>query len=142
MGAVALVVDDNPLNTKLFQALLASRGIAVLSAASGCAALQTLGEHQVDLVVLDVMLPDMSGLDLLPLIRSAAAPNRPRILLVTAFPAQLVARSPMGIDGFMGKPIAAGRFLAEVDRLLERPVPPLPVPRPSPQRTATAALAR
>ena len=142
MGAVALVVDDNPLNTKLFRALLASRGLTLLPAASGCAALQALREHQVDLVVLDVMLPDMSGLDLVPLIRGSAGRKRPRILLVTAFPTQLMARSPGGIDGFMGKPVAAGRFLAEVERLLERPALPLPVPISPPQHAPTAALAR
>jgi CheY-like chemotaxis protein len=141
MSATALIVDDNQLNTKLFQALLASRGHRAVAASSGAEALSAIARLRPDIVVLDLMLPDMSGLDLAQLIRQSATLRRVPVLMVTAFPSLLTQRwlEAADVDGFMTKPIAAAAFLAEIDRLLDTAAAPL-VSRA--RGTAGAALAR
>ena len=67
-----LVVDDDPLSSDLFSAILKHFGYETRSACSGDSALQHLGEARPDLVILDIMMPGMNGVEVLRRIRSDA----------------------------------------------------------------------
>src|SRR5205085_5690976 len=68
-----LVVDDTPSNVKLLADVLGAKGYAVVTAASGAEALEVLERHAPDLVLLDVMMPGMSGYDVCRKIRANPA---------------------------------------------------------------------
>ena len=72
---VVLVVDDNEENRDMLARRLARQSYEVLRAAGGLAALETLATRPVDLVLLDVMMPGMNGLDVLRVIRQTRAPT-------------------------------------------------------------------
>ena len=60
-AAQILVVDDNAMNLKLLSAILETKGFEVVTASGGTQALERIQTHKPDLVVLDVMMPDISG---------------------------------------------------------------------------------
>ena len=65
-----LVVDDTPSNVKLLADVLGAKGYTILTAASGAEALEAIERHELDLVLLDVMMPGMSGYDVCRKIRA------------------------------------------------------------------------
>ena len=79
-----LVVDDTPVNVKLLADLLAVKGYAVVTAASGVEALAAVEKEQPALVLLDVMMPGMSGYDVCRKIRQNAATAMLPVIMVTA----------------------------------------------------------
>ncbi|HEX6442082.1 MAG TPA: response regulator [Stellaceae bacterium] len=115
-----LVVEDNPLNMKLFRALLETQSYGTLSANEGAAGLELAREHDPDLIIMDVELPDASGIDI---IRALKADDRTRhipVVAITASMPQEEARiRAVGGDGFMTKPIATAGFLSLVRSFLE-----------------------
>ena len=100
-----LVVDDEPMNRSLIRATLASF-CEVLEAVSGAAALAVLGERTVDLVLLDVMMPEMNGYEACKLIKAQAHEFLP-VLLVTALGDQGDRNRGLeaGADDFLTKPV-------------------------------------
>lgn len=115
-----LIVEDHPLNMKLFRALLESQSYRTLDAAEGKIGLDLAREHDPDLIVMDVELPDISGIDA---IRALKADERTRhipIVTVTASrPDDETEIRAAGSDGFMTKPIATAEFLATIRAFLE-----------------------
>ena len=84
MAEKVLVVDDVPVNVKLLADLLAVKGYAVVTAASGAEALETIERDTPDLVLLDVMMPGMSGYDVCRKIRANRATVMLPVVMVTA----------------------------------------------------------
>src|SRR5579862_5532947 len=113
-GAKILVVDDVPLNVKLLADLLAVNGYGVCTAASGREALAQLAAERPDLVLLDVMMPGMSGYEVCTAIRADPAHAMLPVVLVTALdPAEERARGlDAGADDFLSKPVSQAEVLA------------------------------
>ncbi len=103
MAEKVLVVDDVPVNVKLLADLLAVKGYAVVTAASGAEALEQIEKEQPGLVLLDVMMPGMSGYDVCRRIRQNAATAMLPVIMVTALdPAQeRVKGIEAGADDFL-----------------------------------------
>ena len=120
MKAHILVVDDDPRITDLLRRILAYEGYSVASAASGNEALNRSLERPPDLVVLDIMLPGLNGLEVAQRLREAGD-NVP-ILMLTARDtvADRVQGLETGADDYLVKPFAFSELLARARSLLRR----------------------
>ena len=114
-AAKILVVDDVPMNVKLLADLLAAKHYRTCSATSGAEALAVLERERPDLVLLDVMMPGMSGYDVCRHIRADPAQAMLPVVLVTALdPAE--ERATFGGEGT----VPTRRTQAEVERETDR----------------------
>jgi len=117
-----LVIEDEGDIRELLRYNLAQEGFAVEEAADGAEGLDRIGRRVPDLVVLDLMLPRMSGLELCRRVRSAAETARLPILVVTAKGAEVdrVLGLEMGADDYVVKPFSPREVVARVKALLRR----------------------
>jgi two-component system, OmpR family, response regulator MprA len=120
MKAHILVVDDDPRITELLRRILAYEGYSVTIAASGEEALTRTLERPPDLIVLDIMLPRLNGLEVTQRLRAAS--DFVPILMLTARDsvADRVAGFEVGADDYLVKPFAPEELLARVKVLLRR----------------------
>ena len=118
--AKILVVDDIAQNVKLLADLLAVKGYAVVTAASGVEALAKVASEAPDLVLLDVMMPGMSGYDVCRQLRAEPATALLPIVLCTSLDPQQerINGIAAGADDFLGKPINQPELFARVASLL------------------------
>ncbi len=115
-----LVVDDDAGIRELLSSALEFAGHRVVLAADAAAGLRILREQSVDVVVLDVMLPDADGVDVLRLVRSQG--NEIPVLFLTArdAPADRICGLVSGADDYVTKPFAIGEVIARVRAVLRR----------------------
>ncbi len=115
-----LIVEDNEKNMKLARDILRAKGYATLEAVNGLDGVRLAIEQVPDLVLMDIQLPDINGIEAFERIRGHAATAR---VPVVAFTASVTANdrsriSDAGFDGFLGKPINLKEFLDTVRRML------------------------
>ena len=123
MKATVMIVEDDEMIREMMDVTLSQAGYAVTAVGSGESALDLLNRVRIDLVLLDVHMPRMSGLDVL-MAMSKKGRNSPPVLMVTANRlASTVAEAVrLGCVGYMAKPFAPGELLGRVARaLLQRP---------------------
>src|SRR5262245_15245887 len=115
-----LVVDDNADSVSIMQTILENRGYQVAVALSGPAALEQLKMGLPDLVLLDVMMPEMSGLEVLQQIKEDAATARVPVILVTAktHDEDVLNGYQYGADYYITKPFTAKQLVYGIDLVL------------------------
>jgi CheY-like chemotaxis protein/anti-sigma regulatory factor (Ser/Thr protein kinase) len=115
-----LIVDDVALNRDLLHRLLAADGHRITEAADGAAALTATSQRRFDLVMLDIEMPGMNGLDVCRKIRAGQGPNRAtRIVALTgyAFESDVAQAMAAGMNAHLAKPIMVGALRAQIDTL-------------------------
>jgi DNA-binding response OmpR family regulator len=127
MGQRVLVVDDDPTVSDVVRRYLERAGYGVALAADGPAALASFEREQPDLVVLDLMLPGMDGLEVCRRLRAVEA-NVP-IIMLTAMgeEADRVLGLQLGADDYVTKPFSPREFVLRVQSVLRRAAAPAPV---------------
>jgi two-component system cell cycle response regulator DivK len=118
--AKILIVEDNALNIKLFCDLLAAHGHEPQAVTDSRLALDSARTFGPDLVITDIQLPHVSGLELIRLLRADAELNRVPIMAVTAYSAQGDEERirAAGAQSYVSKPISVMKFVATVQDLL------------------------
>lgn len=118
--AKILVVDDTPKNVKLLADILAVKGYAVATAASGAEALEKIEAERPDLVLLDIVMPGMSGYEVCRKLRENTATGMLPVVMVTALDPnqERVKGLEAGADDFLTKPINQAELLARIRSLL------------------------
>ena len=122
-GKCILIVEDNPLNMKLFSAMVAAQGYGVLQAGDGLFGLELARREHPDLIIMDVDLPGISGLEATRLLKADPGTCDIPIIITTAYEYDDEIRAS-GCDGYMSKPISVADFVALIDSLMaENPQP-------------------
>jgi two-component system cell cycle response regulator DivK len=119
-----LIVEDHPLNMKLFRVLLHSRGYETIETNEGGAGLDRARADDPDLIIMDIQLPDISGLEVIHALKSDDRTRDIPIVAITAsMPEEEANIRAAGGDAFLRKPIAGAEFLAIVRSLLREDDP-------------------
>ena len=119
-AARILVVEDNPANLSLMQYLLQAFGYSVLVARDGAEGVDITHRDRPDLILMDVQMPRMGGIDAARQIRALDAVRRVPIVAVTAF-AMVGDRERVlaeGFDGYVSKPINPQTFVTDVEAFI------------------------
>ena len=116
MAKTVLIVEDNELNMKLFHDLLEAHGYSTIGTRNGIEALDLARKHRPDLVLMDIQLPEVSGLEVTKWLKDDPQLKAIPVVAVTAFAMKgdrewfLAA----GFDGYVEKPIDVGEFAGQV----------------------------
>ena len=115
-----LVVEDNELNMKLFHDLLEAHGYNILQTKDGMEALRMAREHKPDLILMDIQLPEVSGLEVTKWIKEDDDLKSIPVIAVTAFAMKGDEEKirEAGCDAYISKPISVPIFLETVTKFL------------------------
>lgn len=150
MSARILVVDDIPANVKLLEARLSAEYFDVITASNGAQALEICARSECDLILLDVMMPDMDGFEVCRRLKADPKTHFIPVVMVTALdsPSDRVRGLEAGADDFLTKPVADAVLVARVrsltrlkmmtDELRMRAVTSLEIGIQAPERGAVA----
>jgi len=118
--STVLIVDDNPQNVELLQAFLESLPVKIVTAVDGLDALNKVAEHSPDLILLDIMMPQMSGFQVCRRIKSDPKTRDIQVLMVTALNelGDIEQANEVGTDDFVSKPVNKIELLTRVKSLL------------------------
>lgn len=119
--STVLVVDDNAQNVELLSAFLESLPVKIVTAADGIEALQAVEQHKPDLILLDIMMPRMSGFQVCRKIKTDPATKDIKVLMVTALNelGDIEQATESGTDDFISKPINKFELIMRVKNLLK-----------------------
>ena len=120
MTKTVMIIEDNELNMKLFGDLLEVSGYETLQFPDGRNAIEQVREHMPDLVLIDIQLPEVSGLDIIQWLKAEDDLRDIPVIAVTAFAMkgdeEKIRRT--GCDAYISKPIVVRDFIATVKRYL------------------------
>src|SRR4051812_22976708 len=118
--STVLIVDDNPQNVELLQAFLEALPVKIVTASDGIEALDKVAEHKPDLILLDIMMPRMSGFQVCRKLKGDAKTRDIQVLMVTALNelGDIEQASECGTDDFVSKPVNKFELLTRVKSLL------------------------
>ena len=120
MKKKVLIVEDNELNMKLFNDLLEAHGYATLQTRSGVEAVELTRKHMPDLILMDIQLPEVSGLQVTQWIKDDEALRHIPVIAVTAFAMkgdeERIRQG--GCEAYISKPISVVKFLETVRNYL------------------------
>ena len=121
-GELILVVEDNEKNRKLVRDVLAHQGYRLLEAESGEEGVRLAHEHRPALVLMDIQLTGIDGIEALNRLRAAPETRAIPVIAVTAsaMTADRAKIMAAGFDGYQSKPISVRPFLAAVREALDR----------------------
>lgn len=120
MPKTVLIVEDNELNMKLFRDLLEAHGYRTLQTRNGIEALSLAREHQPDLILMDIQLPEVSGLDVTKWLKEDEALRHIPVIAVTAFAMKGDEERIRegGCEAYISKPITVSMFLETVRQFI------------------------
>ncbi len=118
LDMTVLVVEDNDLNMKLFHDVLEAHGYNVLQAKDGMEGWRMAREHRPDLILMDIQLPDVSGLDVIKWLKDDETLKSIPVIAITAFvmAGDKVKILEGGCDAYIAKPISIPVFLRTIER--------------------------
>ena len=122
-GGTVLIVEDNELNMKLFHDILAAHGYQTIQTRSGLEALDLARRHHPALILMDIQLPEISGLEVTKWIKEDDGLRYIPVVAITAFAMkgdEERIRSG-GCEAYISKPISVGHFLETVQRFVGGP---------------------
>ena len=123
MAKTVLIVEDNELNMKLFHDLLDAQGYNTLQTREGLQALALAREHHPDLILMDIQLPEISGLEVTKWLKEDDELRAIPVIAVTAFAMkgdeQKIREG--GCEAYVSKPISVISFLKTIDSFLGKP---------------------
>jgi two-component system cell cycle response regulator DivK len=118
MAKTVLVVEDNELNMKLFHDLLEANGYNIVQTRNGLEAIDLAREHRPDLILMDIQLPEVSGLEVTKWIKEDDELRSIPVIAVTAFAMkgdeERIRQG--GCEAYLSKPISVGKFIETVKR--------------------------
>jgi two-component system, cell cycle response regulator DivK len=115
-----LIVEDNELNMKLFHDLLDAHGYNILQTKDGMEALDIAREHHPDLILMDIQLPEVSGLEVTKWIKEDETLKSIPVVAVTAFAMKGDEERIRegGCEAYLSKPISVGKFIETIRHFL------------------------
>ncbi len=120
MAKTIMIVEDNELNMKLFNDLVQSKGYQTIQTRNGMDALELAKNHQPDLILIDIQLPEVSGLTVTQWLKESEDTASIPVIAVTAFAMkgdeERILNS--GCDGYIAKPISVPHFLATIEKYI------------------------
>ncbi len=116
-----LIVEDNELNLKLFKDLLGSHGYQTTEVTEGTKAYDKIKEVRPDLIIMDIQLPEVSGIDITKRLKADDELKAIPVIAVTAFAMKDDEKKILdaGCEAYISKPIQIGMFLETINKFLE-----------------------